>query len=335
MARVHAVTDGTPETVEHDLSVMPYRVRHSLVRQLAEGERIVIRTRQSPLVLARDALWPVLTGWLWWWLVVDVKAAPRLIDLVFLGFLVALGRLGWKELERQYTWFVATNKRILKHEGIFTRKVPMMRLTKVTDMTYHRSLGGEIWNYGTIVIESAGQKQAIRELVYIPDPDEVNAALNSEIFGERPRTKPPRTGRSWPLLSRRQRRGDDGEDDGPRGGGSGGGPQPSDPGTGGVDISPAGHPPPPRTQPETWYRSSNRGGPARLGDTGEIPVVRAEDVEAWQAQRSAADTPHTQDADPFRRWSEPAAEHDWAADGGDEVREIPLYPPRDWVDRTR
>ncbi|MBM6402527.1 PH domain-containing protein [Phycicoccus sonneratiae] len=300
MPRVHAVTDGTPDSVEDDLAVMPGRVRNSLLRQLAEGERIVIRTRQHPSVLVRHLLWPVLAGWLWWWLVVDVKAAPRLIDLVFVGFLVGLARLGWTELQRRYRWFVATNKRILIHEGVLSLSVPMMRLTKVTDMTYHRSFVGELLGFGTIVIESAGQQQAIRELTHIPEPDEVNAALNSEIFGEKPRTKRRDADRPWPKLPRRSRRREDPPDDGdggpPRGRGPGPAPRDDGPGTGGVDVSPAGHPTMPRTSPETWYRSSNLGPLGRLGDTGEIPVVRAEDLRE------------------------------------DDARAIPLFPPREWVD---
>ena len=55
MRRVHAVTDGTPETVEADLAAMPRRVAKSLEHQLAEGERIVIRTRQHPVSLWRAA----------------------------------------------------------------------------------------------------------------------------------------------------------------------------------------------------------------------------------------------------------------------------------------
>ncbi|NHI20228.1 PH domain-containing protein [Phycicoccus endophyticus] len=300
MPRVHAVADGTPDSVEVDLGVMPRRVRESLLAQLAEGERIVIRTRQHPLVLARHALWPLLAAWAWWWLVVDVEAAPRLIDLVLLVFLVGLARLAWKELGRRYTWFVATNKRILKHEGILTRTVPMMRLTKVTDMTYHRTVGGEIWNYGTIVIESAGQQQAIRELRYIPDPDEVNAALNSEIFGERPRRRRPGRPRPWSRLVRRDPPPDPPGDGGQPRGGPGG----EDPGGGG-----RARPPAPPSEPETWYRSSGRRPTGRLGDTGEIPVVRA------------GEDPADQDA--------------WAAEDTDgQAREIPLYPPPEWVDRA-
>jgi hypothetical protein len=299
------VRDGTPDTVEADVAVMPRRVRQSLVRQLAEGERIVIRTRQHPMVLWRPAVWPLVAAWIWWGLVFRVHATPRLIDVVGIVFLVGLARLGWMELERRHRWFVATNKRILKHEGFVDLSVPMMRLTKVTDMTYRRSLAGEILGFGTLIIESAGQQQAIRDLTYVPEPDQVSAALNSEIFGEKPRRRDENGGRGWPRISRR-RRDDDGWDDGPDDGRPDDGPGPVDPGSGGVDVSPAGHPP--VVRPETWYRSSNLAAPRRLGDTGEIPVVRAGDEHP---DRDDVSPPESQD----------------------RVREIPLYPPRDWVDR--
>ena len=224
-----------------------------------------------------------------------------------------------------------TNKRILKHEGVFDVSVPMMRLTKVTDMTYRHTIIGELLGYGEIIIESAGQQQAIRELSYIPDPDEVNAALNSEIFGEKPRQKRRRRGdRSWPTLPRR-RRGDPPDDDGPGGGGPrGGGPDDGGPrdenpsGSGGVEVSSSGHPRMPRSSPQTWYRSSNLRPPSRLGDTGEIPVVRAGEPPA---------TPR--DALPFDQdEAAPAAAGDDTASADDRVREIPLYPPREWVDRS-
>ena len=333
MRRVRAVSNGTPDSVEDDLAVMPRRVRQSLLNQLAEGERIIIRTRQSPQVLLPDAVWPALALAFWIFLVVEVGASPKLTDIVFVALLVALARVGWKEAQRRYSWFVATNKRVLKHRGIIIHKVPMMLLRKVTDMTYSRSVLGQIGNYGTIVFESAGQKQAIRELTYIPEPDAVAQALNAEIFGDRPRAK-RQDERGWARRTKRPWRGDDGSDDGPRGGGPSGdgprgggdggprrGPEPTAPGTGGVDVSPAGHPsPPPPTEPETWYRSSNLRGPSRLGDTGEIPAVSAEEAEAWlearrEQQRQAGRDRHD-------RWEDEQ-----------DAREIPLYPPREWVDR--
>ncbi|MGG5257693.1 PH domain-containing protein [Phycicoccus avicenniae] len=305
MRRAHSVTDGTPDSVEVDLEAMPGRVARSLERQLAEGERIVIRTRQHPAVLVRKALWPVAALVVYLWFDTGLHVAEQVLRLTGIVLLVGLVRLGWAELQRRYRWIVVTNKRILKHEGVLDVSVPMMRLTKVTDMTYRRTLLGELLGFGTIIIESAGQQQAIRELTFIPEPDHVNAALNSEIFGEKPRERRSGGGRSWPKLPRRPRRRDDDPDDGDDGGGPprgrGPGPEgsgPTSPG-GGVEVSPAGHPPMPVSQPETWYRSSNLVPPRMLGDTGEIPVARAEAVR------------------------------------DDDVRAIPLYPPRDWVDEQR
>lgn len=311
MRRDHSVTDGTPESVEVDLQAMPGRVARSLERQLAEGERIVIRTRQHPAVLTRRSLWPLGALVVYVWFDTGLQVAEPLLRLTGVVFLVGLARLGWAELQRRYRWIVVTNKRILKHEGVLDVSVPMMRLTKVTDMTYRRTLLGEVLGFGTIIIESAGQQQAIRELTFIPEPDHVNAALNSEIFGEKPRERRSAAARSWPKLPLRPRRREDPPDDDgpggpPRGGGGGPGPAPRDdsPGTGGVDVSPSGHPPMPRPSPESWYRSSNLRPLGRLGDTGEIPVVRAEDLGG----------------DPDR---------------ADDVRAIPLYPPREWVDEQR
>lgn len=303
------VRDGTPATVEADVALMPRRVRQSLLHQLAEGERIVIRTRQHPVVLWRYTIWPVVAAWIWWGLVFRVdNAPPRLIDIVGIVVFVGLVRLAWMELERRHRWFVATNKRILKHEGFLDLSVPMMRLTKVTDMTYRRSLLGEILGFGTIIIESAGQQQAIRDLTYVPEPDQVSAALNSEIFGEKPRSRGDRSGRSWPRIApKRRRRGgeddrDDGwSDDGPDDDDDDSGSGPLVPGSGGVEVFRAGYPS--AIRPETWYRSSNLGRPRGLGDTGEIPVVHVGDEGALR------------DEDDER------------------VREIPLYPPADWVER--
>ncbi|MBD3783564.1 MAG: PH domain-containing protein [Micrococcales bacterium] len=302
MPRVHAVTDGTPESVERDLAAMPRRVQNSLLRQLAEGERIVIRTRQHPAVLVRPAVWPTAALLAYVWFDVGLHVAAPLLRLVGIALLVGLVRLAWAEADRRFRWIVVTNKRILKHEGVLDTSVPMMRLTKVTDMTFRRTLLGELAGFGTIIIESAGQQQAIRELTFLPEPEAVNAALNSEIFGEKPREKRGARGRSWPKLPRRGRRRDDGPDEDPGGGpprGRGPGPSDNDPTVpgGGVDVSPAGHPTMHRTTQESWYRSSNLPRPSRLGDTGEIPVVRADDP---------------------------------STDG--HAREIPLYPPREWVE---
>lgn len=96
--------------------------------------------------------------------------------LLLFAWLGALGWLGWSELERRNNCFVATDQRVLKTEGIIVRKVPVMRLGKVTDLRLERSLIGRLFNFGTITIESAGQDQSLHDIRFTRYPTRSIAA---------------------------------------------------------------------------------------------------------------------------------------------------------------
>ena len=64
-----------------------------------------------------------------------------------------------------------------------------MPLSKVTDLTFERTLDGRMLGYGTIIVESAGQIQALNQINYMPRPEEIYEALSELIFGEKGRTK--------------------------------------------------------------------------------------------------------------------------------------------------
>jgi hypothetical protein len=66
--------------------------------------------------------------------------------------------------------------------GIVTRKVGMMPLARVTDMAYNQSPLGRILNYGTFVLESAGQDQALREIKPLPRPGELYLQFVQEMY---------------------------------------------------------------------------------------------------------------------------------------------------------
>ena len=85
-------------------------------------------------------------------------------------------------LDWHHNWFVATDKRLLLRYGIITHKVAMMPLIKVTDMSYVRSIPGQFLGYGRFVLESAGQDQALREVKWVPHPDETYRDICAEIF---------------------------------------------------------------------------------------------------------------------------------------------------------
>jgi hypothetical protein len=123
---------------------------------------------------------------------------PLARDVIWLGWLALLLRLIYRIIEWYSDWFVATNKRVLLTYGVFTRKVAMMPLMKVTDMSYNRSILGRLIGYGEFVLESAGQEQALRTVSYLPRPDELYEEICMEIFGTSPPPPPPPPGGPGP-----------------------------------------------------------------------------------------------------------------------------------------
>lgn len=100
---------------------------------------------------------------------------------------------------------VVTDKRAMITSGIFTTKVAMMPVSKITDMTYERSVTGRMLGYGTLILESAGQIQALNRVEFLPRPEEVFDAISELVFGEKGGTggrvsmmkAPPRKRRRW------------------------------------------------------------------------------------------------------------------------------------------
>lgn len=80
---------------------------------------------------------------------------------------------------------VVTDKRFLLTIGVVTTKVAMMPITKVTDLTYERTAMGRILGYGTLIVESAGQIQALNRIEYLPRPEEVYDSISELVFGDK------------------------------------------------------------------------------------------------------------------------------------------------------
>src|SRR6476646_9514062 len=88
-----------------------------------------------------------------------------------------------KVAEWRHDWFVATDKRLLLFYGFITRRVSMMPLLKVTDMSYERSVPGRILGFGRFVMESAGHDHALRAVNWVPHPDHHYRVICAQIFG--------------------------------------------------------------------------------------------------------------------------------------------------------
>jgi len=108
---------------------------------------------------------------------------PQLGDFLVITMLVVLGRLGFLYWEWNRNLIFITGKRIIQVRGIVTRRVEMMPLSKLTDMSYIRTPFGSVLGYGTFRVESAGQDQALSRLSPIPDPDDSYRYVQNLLFG--------------------------------------------------------------------------------------------------------------------------------------------------------
>ncbi len=105
-----------------------------------------------------------------------------LTALCVLAWIAVMGYVGWRVADWHFDRFILTNKRVMVVNGIVTRNVAMMPLGRVTDMKYEQSPLGRILNYGTFVLESAGQDQALREVPHLPNPNELYLRVVEEMY---------------------------------------------------------------------------------------------------------------------------------------------------------
>ncbi|HEY2080960.1 MAG TPA: PH domain-containing protein [Streptosporangiaceae bacterium] len=109
-----------------------------------------------------------------------VQGIPAAV--LWVAWLVLLLRLVWKVLNWSVDYFVVTSERLLLTRGFLTRRVNMMPLTKVTDMSFKRSFPGRLLGYGEFIVESAGQDQALRNVEFIPYPEQLYLLICGMLF---------------------------------------------------------------------------------------------------------------------------------------------------------
>lgn len=150
---------------------------------LLPGEKLVTAVRAHWGKLAEPVATTLLGLIAAVWVDSNVTKATQALGTIFWWlFFALLARLLWCLLDWSHNWFVATDKRLLLRYGLISHKVAMMPLLKVTDMSYVRSIPGQFLGYGKFVLESAGQDQALREVKWVPNPDQTYRDICAEIF---------------------------------------------------------------------------------------------------------------------------------------------------------
>jgi membrane protein YdbS with pleckstrin-like domain len=153
----------------------------SINRYLLPHERQVITVRRHPAILLL-AVGEVFGGLLLAGVLSHYAGDSSLGTIIWFAWLAVLGRFAWKVAEWYVDYFIVTNQRMIVTSGLITRKVAMMPLSKVTDMSFQRSILGRLLGYGEFVLESAGQDQALRNVGYLPYPEQLYLEVCGMIF---------------------------------------------------------------------------------------------------------------------------------------------------------
>ena len=104
-----------------------------------------------------------------------------------IGALIVLAsalRFGYHVLEWRMERYVITRQRMMLVSGVLTRRVAVIPMPKITDLTYEKPIVGQVFGYGTFIVESAGQDQAMSRIEYLPRADELYRRISHLLFGE-------------------------------------------------------------------------------------------------------------------------------------------------------
>ena len=107
--------------------------------------------------------------------VATLALALLLVNVAFMGVvavIIVIGRLiillaRWSFYERRFI----TNRRVIEAGGFLGSRISSMPLSRVTDISYHRTVPGELIGYATMRVETAGQDQALGLVRFISEPD--------------------------------------------------------------------------------------------------------------------------------------------------------------------
>ncbi|HEX4064039.1 MAG TPA: PH domain-containing protein [Streptosporangiaceae bacterium] len=155
----------------------------SVSKYLLPNEHQVIITRKHPAVLVGPISYVVI-GLIIAGLLTEFVARGNGIALlvIWVAWLGLLGYLVFQTLNWLFSYFVVTSRRMLQTSGWITRKVAMMPMTKVTDMSFQRDFQARLLGYGTFILESAGQDQALRVVDHLPYPEQLYLEVCMVLF---------------------------------------------------------------------------------------------------------------------------------------------------------
>lgn len=159
-------------------------------KYLLPYEQQVVTVRKHPAVLIGPASL-ALGGLIAAAVLTDtiLRGQSGLTYAIWIVWGVLLLRLLWKTAEWSVSYFIVTSRRLIETSGLITRKVAMIPMVKVTDMTFRRSPLGRLLGYGTFDVESASADQALSTVDHIPYPEQLYLEVCELLFPPQPGEK--------------------------------------------------------------------------------------------------------------------------------------------------
>ena len=152
-------------------------------RYLLPQERLLVAVRKHPVALIGPNFVVLVGLAIAIWLSNSV-AHRNGTDILVIWILWGILLLGL--VEQVWAWavsyFAVTSQRLLLIKGVLIRKVKMISLTKMTDITFQQSAIGRMFGYGEFIVKSAGQDQALRKVRFIPYPEQLYLEVCALIF---------------------------------------------------------------------------------------------------------------------------------------------------------
>jgi uncharacterized membrane protein YdbT with pleckstrin-like domain len=150
-----------------------------VVAQLHPHWKALIR----PVLVVLVILAAVIAAWIflpgsWSPVALYVIGAIGLVLIIWLAL--------WPYLRWRTTHYVFTNERVILREGVFSRDGRDIPLGRVNDVSFSHNLVGRMLGYGTLTIESAGERGQV-VLTDLPHVEKTQSMLYELVEDDRAR----------------------------------------------------------------------------------------------------------------------------------------------------
>ncbi len=102
---------------------------------------------------------------------------------------VMVGRIIRDYLAWYYTQVIVTNRRLIRRDGILTRRVADLALSQLSEVVITQSLFGRIFNYGDVTVTGDSEASSLK-FVRIQSPLKLRTVIDDARVGEKRATAP-------------------------------------------------------------------------------------------------------------------------------------------------